>query len=98
VLTTTLSLVADGAIDGAPVGTAPGDPGVALAGDEDGTEDAVTALDEGDTGALAVCVAEGKKVALWPLKTCHWSHNKTMEKPKITHKMVRRMSFMTASF
>lgn len=47
---------------------------------------------------LATCVEEGKNVALLPLKTCHWSHNRTMEKPKITHRMVRRMSFMTASF
>jgi hypothetical protein len=49
-------------------------------------------------GAFAVWDADGKKVGFWPLKTCHWSHSKTMEKPKITHKMVRRMSFMTASF
>jgi hypothetical protein len=51
------------------------------------------------TGVLAFCVADdGKNVGFWPLWTCHWSHNKTMEKPKITHKMVRRMSFMTVSF
>jgi hypothetical protein len=47
---------------------------------------------------LATGVGEGKNVALLPLKSCHWSHNRTMEKPKITHRMVRRMSFMTASF
>ena len=40
----------------------------------------------------------GKNVALFPLKTCHWSHSKTIEKPKITHKTVRRMSFMSFSF
>jgi hypothetical protein len=40
----------------------------------------------------------GKKVALRPLCTCHWSHNMTMEKPKTTHKMVRRISFMKVSF
>jgi len=95
-------LAANGVVEGDPVGTAPGAVEGVLAGDEDGTEASVVievpALDDVAAGALAVCVAEGKKVALWPLKTCHWSHNKTMEKPKITHKMVRRMSFMTASF
>jgi hypothetical protein len=51
------------------------------------------------TGATALAlVALGKKVGCLPLWTCHWSHSRTMEKPKITHKMVRRMSFMTASF
>jgi hypothetical protein len=49
-------------------------------------------------GGLAAVVAGGKNVGFCPLNTCHWSHNKTMEKPKITHKMVRRMSFMTDSF
>jgi hypothetical protein len=64
-----------------------------------GTEEAgAVGADVAPAGVLAVCVAPGKKVALWPLKTCHWSHRRTMEKPKITHKMVRRMSFMTASF
>ena len=47
---------------------------------------------------LTAGAGDGKKVALLPLKSCHWSHSRTMEKPKITHKMVRRMSFMTASF
>jgi hypothetical protein len=49
-------------------------------------------------GALAAVVAGGKKVGFCPLNICHWSHSKTMEKPKITHKMVRRMSFMRVSF
>src|SRR5512133_1083352 len=48
-------------------------------------------------GAVAAGLPDGKKVALLPLWTCHWSHSKTMEKPKITHKMVRRMSFMKTS-
>lgn len=54
--------------------------------------------DEGVTAATAGAVGFGKNVAFCPLKTCHWSHNRTIEKPKITHKMVRRMSFMTVSF
>ena len=52
-----------------------------------------------EAGALArppaaVCEALGKKVALRPLCTCHWSHNMTSEKAKITQRMVRRMSFI----
>ena len=49
-------------------------------------------------GAAAPTAAgDGKNVALLPLCNCHLSHSKTMEKPKITHKMVRRMSFMKTS-
>jgi hypothetical protein len=40
----------------------------------------------------------GKNVALCPLNICHWSQSKTIEKPNITHKTVRRMSFMCFSF
>ena len=48
---------------------------------------------------LAVCAGGvGKKVALLPLWICHLSHSRTMEKPKITHRMVRRMSFMKSSY
>ena len=49
-------------------------------------------------GAAAPTAAgDGKNVALLPLCNCHLSHSKTMEKPNITHKMVRRMSFMETS-
>src|SRR5574344_974074 len=49
-------------------------------------------------GAVAVAVGgPGKKVAWRPLCTCHLSHSKTREKPNITHRMVRRMSFMKTS-
>ena len=52
-----------------------------------------------DAPAGAVCWAGlGKNVAFFPLCTCHWSQSMTMEKPKITHKMVRRISFMKVSF
>ena len=49
-----------------------------------------------EAGATAVFAGEGKNVAFWPLKTCQLSHNMTIEKPKITHKMVRRISFMVS--
>src|SRR5688572_7220446 len=51
-------------------------------------------------GAVAVTggLADGKKVACLPLWTCHWSHSSTIEKPKITHRIVRRMSFMDFSY
>jgi hypothetical protein len=49
-------------------------------------------------GCTANGVGAGKNVAFCPLKICHWSHSNTMEKPKITHKMVRRISFMCFSF
>ena len=44
--------------------------------------------------AAAVGLPEGKNVGLLPLKTCHWSHNNTSEKPNITQRMVRRISSM----
>lgn len=48
--------------------------------------------------APAVATAgAGKKVAFLPLCTCHLSHSKTSEKPNITHRMVRRISFMKTS-
>jgi hypothetical protein len=50
-----------------------------------------------DVAGLATVAPLGKKVALWPLYTCHWSQSKTMEKPKTTHKTVRRISFMKTS-
>ena len=88
------------AVAGAPSGTAAGllvgdgTPGVLVAGTAaellPGAADVATTVLAG-TGF-------GKKVAFLPLNTCHWSHKRTMEKPKITHKMVRRMSFMTFSF
>jgi len=37
---------------------------------------------------------EGKNKGLLPLWTCHLSHSKTIEKPKITHKTVRLISFI----
>ncbi len=43
----------------------------------------------------AAGLVEGRKVGLLPLKTCHWSHSSTSENPKITHRIVRRISFMT---
>jgi hypothetical protein len=49
-------------------------------------------------GCAANGAGAGKNVAFCPLKICHWSQSNTMEKPKITHKMVRRMSFMCFSF
>ena len=51
---------------------------------------------DGAIAWLAGVGASGKKVALRPLCTCHWSHSMTSEKAKITQRMVRRMSFMTA--
>ena len=58
-----------------------------------------TAADDAGLACCALALASGlgKKVALWPLWTCHWSHSRTMEKPKITQRMVRRMSFMWTS-
>lgn len=63
------------------------------------------AMGAGTLVLVPVCVPAGvltsgfgKKVALCPLWICHWSHNKTIEKPKMTHKIVRRMSFMKWSF
>jgi hypothetical protein len=47
-------------------------------------------------GALTVC-GDGKKVGFLPLWICHLSQSKTMEKPNITHSMVRRISFMKTS-
>jgi hypothetical protein len=54
----------------------------------------------GAGGALSATALTllGKKVALWPLWICHWSQSKTNEKPKTTHKMVRRISFMKISY
>jgi len=62
VLTTIRSLAVDGAIEGAPVGTAPGVAKAVLAGD-DGTEDALAAGDTAMPGDFKDCVDEGKKVA-----------------------------------
>ncbi len=50
-------------------------------------------------GLGAVTAEEGKKVGALPLWICHLSQIRTMEKPNTTHRMDRRMSFMTgASF
>ncbi|MNT40460.1 hypothetical protein D3C72_1767760 [compost metagenome] len=68
-----------------------------------GTLDAGTlagpvALDAALAAAGAVTAGVvGKNVACLPLCSCHLSHSRTMEKPKITHRMVRRMSFMKTS-
>ena len=62
-----------------------------------GTKASVLPAGAAAAGA-AVLVGLGKKVALLPLWICHWSQSNTMEKPKITHKMVRRISFMKFSF
>ena len=75
-------------------GTAGAAPAGAVAA---GTKTSV--LPAGAAAAGAVVLAGlGKKVALLPLWICHWSQSNTMEKPKITHKMVRRISFMKFSF
>ena len=89
------SLAAEGAPKDVPTGTAVAELVGALA---DGTDPLPEVGPGGAAGGAVVWTLEGKKVALPPLETCHWSHSKTMENPKITHKMVRRMSFMTASF
>ncbi len=60
--------------------------------------DKVAAAGDAGVGALAVLIVDGRNVAFFPLKTCQLSHNMTIEKPKITHKMVRRMSFMKGVF
>jgi hypothetical protein len=71
---------------------------VAATAFDEGTPDAAGAAEALAGAALAAVLAdEGKNVALLPLWTCHWSHNMTMEKPKITHRMVRRISFMKTS-
>src|SRR3990167_4665608 len=62
-----------------------------------GTKASVLPAGAAAAGAAAL-VGLGKKVAFFPLWICHWSHSKTMEKPKITHRMVRRISFMKVSF
>ena len=43
------------------------------------------------------CTGAGKNVPRLPLCTCHLSHNRTKAKPNITHKIVRRMSFIGTS-
>ena len=71
-------------------------PGAAAAvdGTPAGTPDAAGA----DAGAVTAGLAPSMKVPLPPLWICHLSHSNTMEKPKITHRMVRRMSFMKTSY
>ena len=80
-------------------GRSPG--AVAIEAGTAGTPDPPPELGAGAEPVLAAAdcwAGEGKKVAFFPLCTCHWSQSKTMEKPKITHKMVRRISFMKISF
>jgi len=48
--------------------------------------------------AVAAGLGAGKKVAGLPLATCHWSQSITIEKPKTTQRMERRMSFMRTSW
>ena len=92
VLTRTFSPAGAGAVW---VGSAIGLPGIAAA---PGTApvDPVPVDVVGVPAAVCVCTGfdEGRKVGLLPLWTCHWSHSITSEKPKITSRMVRRISFM----
>jgi hypothetical protein len=87
------ALLGTGIPPGTAAATGTGVPGTAATAG--GTLLAGVAVTAGD---LAAVIAGGKNVGFCPLKICHWSHNRTMEKPNITHKMVRRMSFMTVSF
>ena len=75
VVTTSRSLLAADRVEGAPPGTEAGETvGRAPVGSAEGT---ATVEEPGTVGAtlvdeaLTVGVDEGKKVALWPLKTCH---------------------------
>ena len=80
---------------GAEVGTW---PGVAVtAAEAAGTALALALAAAAGAGAVAATSGLGKNVALLPLYSCHWSHNKTREKPKITQRMVRRISVMGSS-
>ena len=79
-------------------------PGTALAPAEAGLLEALgsdaSAFGAGAPWAGAVTaggVLLGKNVAGLPLWICHLSQMRTMAKPNTTHRMERRMSFMTRS-
>jgi hypothetical protein len=87
---------------GADVGTCPGDAAAGAVAVAVGNALAPVVAEAGaepaaGVGAGAAISGFGKKVAFFPLCSCHWSQSRTREKPKITQRMVRRISFMGSS-